>query len=140
MAEKKALQTIVEKYPFIVMDPTGALVAAEFRCEQEKQISTSNGLSNVKQHLTDKYWIMLDDEDKAQWNPRGEKRRNGPADFCRTVMCRSCYDLGQRLCVGVPSNQHRIQSGDIVRSAGVEVFRTASVPPDCQSSRRRLLR
>jgi hypothetical protein len=69
---------VFDKYPFIltpVKDASGAIVGARFGREGGKEISTANGLSNVKQHLADTNFVMLDDADKERLKPRRKKRK-----------------------------------------------------------------
>jgi len=74
---EKGRQTLFEKYAFIlspVRDAAGQIIAANF-FREGVEISTASGLSNVRQHLADQYFIMLDEEDKKRLQPRSKKRR-----------------------------------------------------------------
>lgn len=71
------LMSIFAKYAHIllpVMDGDGNVVAAEFPHEAGLKVSAIHGFSNIHQHMSDKYFIMLDEDDQHSFpQPRIKK-------------------------------------------------------------------
>lgn len=58
-----------------VREENGEITGASFIHEQGTIVSAAKGSSNIGQHLSDYYFIMLSDEDKAKRRPRTKQPR-----------------------------------------------------------------
>ena len=77
MSSERAIPKIFETYSHLmepVFDESGVLKAASFMFEDNVQISTQHGMSNVKQHLADHYAVFLTPEDKEAICSRKRRR------------------------------------------------------------------